>query len=439
MTGRRIAALAALALLSVSCAGDGDATSPQASTPPSTGTGSTTTTTLVPPTPTDPPEIPRPVIGDLDLPCGTVDDVELDPGPGVDDESIVIGTGNDRGGLATFDAGRGLTEAVAALADHCNGLGGLAAREIVVVDFDAAGVETAERIVEACAQVHAMVGFRYLEGLLAAATAAECALPLVPAPASSLGTQVRLHGHLAALFGAPLEAGSVALVGPDTVSGVLARQQRAAALVGDGSPFPLTVTADLGYPVDVPPDWSGIVGAVRFSGAGAVHIDGGCEHAVVPFLRTAREAGWDPVVVATVSAYDDACLADPELVTRLLVELPILPFEDGEAAPATLIHQEILSLTGAPLTGDALLAASAFWKWAVAVDRCGSALDRACVDRQAGLVDNWTAGGLHPAVGADGSAEPCAIVLGAPEGEWTRLLPTEPGTYECNPDWAVAP
>ena len=69
------------------------------------------------PPPTDPPEVPRPLIGDLEIPCGLVEEAGLAGVPGVGPEAITIGTGNDRGGLATFDAGRGLSEAVAALAE----------------------------------------------------------------------------------------------------------------------------------------------------------------------------------------------------------------------------------------------------------------------------------------------------------------------------------
>ncbi|NIW30887.1 MAG: hypothetical protein GWN25_28305 [Actinobacteria bacterium] len=226
------------------------------------------------------------------------------------------------------------------------------------------------------------------------------------------------------------------LVRPDTRSAALDSERRTLALAE--APVPVTVVGDVAYPVDRVADWDLVVGTARASGAGLVHLEGGCDHAVVPFLSIAAAAGWEPIVVTGPAAYDPACLAASELTGRLLVEVPFLPYEDGDAAPVTAEHAGFLDALGGPRTGDALLAASAFWRWVTAAAACGTDLDRECLADQAATIDAWTGAGLHPAVGLDGSMEPCVVVLGVEDGEFVRRLPTEPGTYDCTPEWSVS-
>lgn len=431
----RFAVLLVVGMIAAACSDTDAGPDPGGSdVAPSTTAGTVTASTLVPPVPTDPPEIDRPMIGELEIPCGVHDSVDLAAMPGVDDESITVGTGNDRGGTATFNAGRGMSEAVLAVAGYCNSLGGIAGRDIVVVSYDAAVVETQQRVADACEEVLAMVGFRYLMAAEATIAAARCGLPTF-AVRSLTRSPFPLHGHFAAIFAAPAEAGLVVLVGPDTPTGAVDRQLRADAL--SISPVPIEVVGEIGYPIDEAPDWGVIVAEARATGAGLVHLSGGCDHAVVPFLEIAAAAGWGPLVLATTSAYDPSCLADPDLVGRLLIELPLLPFEDGDAAPATAAHAELLDGIGAPRTGDALMAVSSFWRWVVSTAMCGPELDRACLIETSGRIDAWDAGGLHAVEFVDGTTEPCVVVMGVDEGAFVRLLPAEPGTYDCTPDWSV--
>ena len=351
---------------------------------------------------------------------------------GIDQDSITIGTGNDRGGIATLGAGRGIGGAVVAVADHCNSLGGLAGREIVVIDYAAAVVEIDDRFAQACTEVFAMVGHRFLLAAEAASAAEACPLPDF-ASGPLLRSPFPLHGHLAAAFAAPASS-SVVLVGPDTTVSAFERLRRLAALAE--SPVPLATEGTIAYPVDRPPDWAQIVADARATGAGVVHLEGGCDHAIVPFLTAAASAGWDPIVLAGVSAYDPACLTVGDLTDRLLIELPLLPYEDGDAAPATQEHGALFDAIGTPRTGEALLAASAFWRWVVVSAECGEDHDRDCVTGGA-AVEDWTGGGLHPAMGDDETMEPCVVVMAVSEGTFVRRLPAEPGVYDCTPEWAV--
>jgi len=375
------------------------------------------------------------MIGDLEIPCRPAALVAIDDRPGVTDDAITIGTGTDRGGVAAIGSGRGVIEMVEVLADLCNARGGLLGRDVRVKEYDAAAVEAGDRVAEACEEVSALVGSVFLQVIESFVTALSCALPLYTAGAGLVPTSpFTLHGQLAALFADPANAATIVLVGPDTASAAADRADRRAA-VETGERL-LNVVGEVAYPIDELPDWNRIVGDARASGAGQVHIAGGCEQAVLPFVAVAAAAGWEPMVVTTAAAYDEACLT-VENPARLLVELPFLPFEDGDAAPATAAHAALLDRIAAPRTGNGILAASAFWRWATAVETCLPDTDRACFANFDAGQDEWTAGGLHPAIGIGGATEGCAVVLGVEEGSFVRRLPGEPGTYDCNPGWSV--
>ncbi len=402
-----------------------------------------TPTTLIPPTPSDPPESPRPTLGTMEVPCGLVDlpTVVESAEVGIDDGSIVIATGNDRGGLFAAGSGRGIPDAVEVMAGYCNSLGGLAGRDVVVVEYDAAAVEVGDRTAEQCVEASSVVGHGYLHEEEAAQIRAICALPAYPSwvPGLLSGEPFPIHGHLLALFADPAAA-DVALIGPDTPAGVAARFLRGSALAAGVGSF--SVVADIPYSVDRDPGWSTMAAQARDSGAGLVYVDGSCGIGIVPFLRAAAALDWTPIVLAGPSAYDPVCISDAAgeglAVQQLLVELPFLPIEDGDKAPVTAAYATMLGEVAAPVTGDALLASSAFWRWAAAVDGCGSDLGRRCLAEAAVTGSGWTAGELHRSYDIDGLSEPCIVLMGVADGILERRLPEDPGTYDCDPERSVA-
>ena len=379
------------------------------------------------------------------MPCGH-------PGDGTDvgleADRIVIGVGNDRGGLYAPWSATGVVEAIRVLADHCNALGGIAGRRIVVNEFDAAVIEVDERMREACDTVFALVGHAYLLDESGEATRSACGLPAFPAWGPGVGDEVPgvvsaltatplpvpVHAEVTAFVISPGDGGRVALIGPDTVGGASMRARRAFGLLTSEVPF--EVAADIGYGVDVDPDWKGVVNAARRADAGVVRLEGSCRAALLPFLRAAADAEWDPVVIAGDAAYDPECVAQATDVSfaRVIVDVPFLPLADGADAPATAAVAELFAELDVALTGDSLRAASAFWLWATAAEACGANIDRACVIEQATAIDEWTAGGLHAATDPGTSdIEPCRVLLGIEDGAFVRRLPEEPGETECDP------
>ena len=436
---RWLGSLVLVALLAAGCSGDdapadldvpGSDTAPAAATP-----DATTTTTLRPPPPTDPPDRDDPTIGDLVIPCRPVASVGLPERPGVAVDAVTIGTGSDRGGLATPAAGNGIIEMIEVLVDLCNASGGIAGRDVRVIDYDAAGFEAAERVEEACVETVALVGHQFLQEIETAFSAAACGLPLFGGGTGLVPTTpFGLHGHLVAFFDAPETAAAIVLMGPDTPAAAADRAARRQAIEVAGGA--LTVVGELTYPIGSVPDWGRLTGEARALGAGQVHIDGGCAQAVLPFVAAADQAAWRPLVVATAVAYDEDCLASAQ-PDRLLIELPFLPFEDDDAAPATAAHAALLDRIAAPRTGVGMLAATEFWRWASAAETCLTDVDPQCWATIRAAQDGWTAGGLHPPLATDGSSEGCAVVLGVENGEFVRRLPGEPGLYDCTAELSV--
>lgn len=425
---RSVAAVIAAALLAAACSGETDvADPPPVFTPAGEGTDSFAdpATTLVPPTPSDPPEIEGPSLAEFAVPCG----VDADPGdatgPGVDEGSIRIATGNDEGGRFSGQSGATMPDAVVAMAEHCNGLGGLAGRVITVEAYDAAVTEVPDVAARQCEEGLALVGYGYLQESLGTETWNGCSMPRFEGwPTDLLDAEPRpLLAHRAAALSDPA-AFSVGVVVPDTTAGRTEAEAVQAALTVAG----FTVVAVEFYPLTVEVDWPALSRRLADVGVGLIHLGGSCRGATVPLLLAGGADG--PPIVADVSTYDDACRGDAVAlgapVQKVLVQLPFLPVEDGDAAPVTQAFVEILDRFGAVATGDGLLAGSAFWEFAVAVDACrASGVSRTCLDEQRD--EEWNGAGLHP--GFDSVS--CRVVMALTETGFERVLPSEPGRFSC--------
>jgi hypothetical protein len=402
-------------------------------------TGEGLTTTLLPPTPTDPPAVEGPTIGELVLPCGRGGEASrtaIRAQIGIDSSTITIGAGNDRGGLYSFGSGRAMPDAVEVMAGHCNALGGLLGREVLVLEYDAAAVEVGVRTEAQCTEVVAVVGQGYLHADEAEAARELCGLPSFDGWINDLtiGDPVVLVGFLHAVR-SESAADRVVLIGPDTASGIRANEVRSAAI--RDSTLPVAVVASLTYPVDRAPDWDSLAEAVRAAEAGLVRIEGACASSIVPMLRAFAGDESPPLIMSGPSAYDHSCIAEAAAegvpVDRLLVELPFHPIEDKGAAPVTARYVELLAEVAVEPTGDALLAASAFWRFAVAADACGQRFGRACLAERSMELDGWTGGGLHRTIGSGDFSDTCAVILGVDGVEFERRSPVDPGVYDCDP------
>lgn len=385
-------------------------------------TSEAATTTLLPPTPTDPPAIDGPMFADRAVACGGARTSVSLTMVGVDADTITIGSGNDRGGVFAGDAGRAMPDAVAAMAGLCNELGGLNGRTVVVRDYDAAVTEVEGRAQQQCGEVAALVGHGFLDAIAGVEIWTECGLPRFPgwAPDAFGPPTLIAHGFAALADPAALTA---AVVGPDTAAGQAERVAVTDAMTAAG----FSIVLDLSYPVTSEPDWAALAAELRRAEVGLVDVDGGCGGALVPLLGALTAAGAGPYVVADHRAYDPGCLSGVAAdvpIDRLLLELPFLPLEDGGDAPSTAAYADALDRFAVEVTGDTLLAASAFWRFTEAAGRCPG-LERSCLREAAARA--WDGLDLHPV----GEEAGCRVVVGVSEAGLERVTPTRPGTYGC--------
>ena len=416
-----------LVLVAMACSEDTSPAPPEVFTPADGAGGTDLTdpdTTLVPPDPQDPPEIQGPTLADFDVPCGRDAEPPADATIGVDDEVIRIGTGNDVGARFAGSGGAGMPEAVAAMADHCSSLGGLAGRGLTVESYDAAVVEATARAQEQCGEVVAVVGAGYASVSDARLRWDACRIPVFSGwPDWLFVDQVPVEAHRFVRFAEPDAGSVVAVVVPDTDDGAAAAERLQFVLGTDG----FVVATVIDYPLTLAPNWDDIAAEIIASGAGMVHLEGPCADATVPLLTALGAAAEAPPVVITgPSSYHPSCVAaanrDGVPTDRLLVQVPFLPLEDGDDAPVTMAFAEILATYAAEVHGDALLASAAFWSFAVAVDGCAERFTRGCL---AAETDGDGAGLIRSEDAA------CRVVLGVVDGGFERILPDAPGTLAC--------
>lgn len=385
-------------------------------------------TTLVPPTPTDPPELEAPTLAGFSLPCG----VDADPtpafGPGIDIDAIRIATGSDEGGRFAGRSGATMPDAVLAMAEHCNTLGGLAGRFIAVENFDAAVTDVPDVALRQCEESFALVGFGYLQESLGIETWNGCGLPRFEGwPAALLDVEPRpLVAHRWVVLTDQM-AQVVAIVVPDTTAGRAEAEAAQVALFSAG----FTVATVEFYSPVVDVDWMAMGERILESGAGLVHLSGSCRGATMALTAALGRDG--PTIVTDVSSYDDGCRADAVAqgvpVEKVLLQLPFLPVQDGRKASVTGAFVEILESYGAAPTGDALLAGAAFWAFAAAIDACRTGeVTQPCVEERS--IDAWNGAGLHPS----GDNVGCRVVVGLDDKGFRRVFPLEPGRFSCPDD-----
>jgi ABC-type branched-subunit amino acid transport system substrate-binding protein len=404
--------------------------------------------TTIDPDELEPPPPPRSTIGDLPIPCGPSKETPAQGDtPGLTAESITIGTGNDRGGLYTALSGRGIPDTIRVLADRCNALGGINGRVVVVDEHDAAVLEVVERMQVACESNFALVGHGYLLDTVGDVARVECGLPafpawttmrpgaeaLVVAAVPSQPDHMVLDGLALAVFAAGEDGARIGVVVPATDGGLDAAARIQAAIVGAQLDIEAFVFE---YPIDRPADWGAIVASASSAGVGVVWVEGSCGSTLVPLMEAAGAIGWRPAVAGDSDLYDPYCSSvNATLVDGTILTMDVFPAEDRGSVAAVDEHVQLLRAAGIDPTADALRAASAFWLWASAMADCAEPLTRECVVANAEAVDEWTAGGLHPATDPGSWADAgCFAMVSVVNGAFERVVEGSQGEMDCEPD-----
>ncbi len=412
--------------------------------------------TTAPPAETTPPTEPAPEVpmfGDAPFPCGPGDGANTDSGSeiGVTADSVRIGGGDDAGYAGSPGLNHEMTDTMKAFVAVCNELGGINGRQIQFDYYDAKLFEVGPVIQAACdAGTFFMVGEGWAFDVNQEETRLGCGLPAVPAYSVSAAFA---HGK-DVFVGVPnptdeVTGGVFAQVGeifPDEVTsaatlvGAFAATQESRDKVVSAAPtfgWNFVSTAIEYNPVGES-DWTPFVKQLQDAGAKLVYWSGSCLPSLQLFAQAAEANGFDVPIVTDANHYARAC-ADANTdgaLDNLYVRISSIPFEEASLNPATQQYLDILNESGGDISVLGMNTASSFLLWANAASACGAELTRACTLENLSNTHEWTGQGLHAPTDPGGNHAPsCNIILHLVGDTYERVIPTEPGTYQCDDSW----
>ena len=412
-------------------------------------------TTMAPTTAAPEPSDPAvPMFGNKPWPCGP-GDASGETWQGVDDDSITIGVGDDRGYQASPGLNAHQTAAVINFIEKCNELGGINGRQIEYINYDAAILQASTRMTEACDQVFMLVGEGFSLDQIAEPIRVGCELGAVPAWTVSVDFA---HG--------PWQVNAVPNPGDQTPMSMAVHvrqiaQDRGRDITKSGSMFGnFSATQETWYKVEATfpdfgyefdqaleydingeADWTPFIQQLKDAGVEVVYFTGSCPF----FYQFVRESAalndFDALWLADANFYDSACSAVNEsgALDNTFIRMVFIPFEEADQNPAT---QEFIDLLDEADNDQKTLlgmqAVSSFLLWATGAAACGSELTRDCVLDEIRKITEWDGHGLHVVTNPGSNEAPtCGMLMELTGTGYERALPEEPGTFDCNDDWNV--
>jgi ABC-type branched-subunit amino acid transport system substrate-binding protein len=426
------AALLCGALALAGCGGSRGSGSPGDS---SDATSSTTSATLA--------------FGDLEPPCG--------PGAatgatdqGVTDTSISIGYGDDAGFAASPGLNHEISDALRAMIDWCNEQGGINGRQLTGNYYDAAITQVNNAVADACKTEFFLVGESWALDSAQEQTRRGCGLPAVPATAVSpqfsnapLMWQavpnpverwsLSAPGQLADMF--PEKVAKAAAVFGNFAATVDTKDKVESTFPAQGWKF---VGCDQEYNLQGEADWKPFVQRLKDCGVEAVYFTGSPYPNFENLLVAAQQLDYTPIWLV------DSPFYNPQLSTwnvdgagdGVYFRLGFLPFDEATPGSATQAYLDLMKAAGDDATLGGASATSSFLLWATAAKACGADLTRECVGQQLEQIREWTGGGLHAPTDPGGNnLSDCGILMVLQGTSFTRVTPTEAGTYDCDPSY----
>ncbi len=410
--------------------------------------------------------------GDLEGVCGDAPDgVEVtipDDEAGLGSDKLYLGVANDR----TSDLRPGLLkemwDASVAFAGWCNAAGGIAGKQIELVDLDGKVLNVETAMTTACTDVFAMVGGGFASDTLMfsgkdGSDFHKCKLIAIPGFAVSTdfadanGQQQAIPNpgytkpnswfrDLVKLY--PEAMANVAVVYGELPSIRINKDQ----LVATGKTVEgVNWTDEIAYPV-LGPNFDVTVQQVKSSGAEAIAFIGEPDNLSI-FMQKLRQQDYDGLVFAETNHYDPQIFsAGAGSAEGLVIRTAFHPFEEADKWPATKQMLDIFDQYGPADKKVAGLSIQSFTSWllfATAANKCvednDGAISRKCVLEQASSVDEWTGGGLHaPSFPSKDEGPVCHVLVQATaQDTWKRLFPeigsadADKEGFSCYPDGNV--
>jgi hypothetical protein len=367
--------------------------------------------------------------GDLEDVCQ--DGEGGDPGagePGIDADSIQIGTLTDKGFSFRPGLDEEMYDAAVAFAAWCNEHGGINGRELVVADRDAAYSEFNTQITAACSEDFALVGGGAVQDETDNGAREACNLPNIPgfvvsATARTAGQQVQPLPNPLDRFNAGQYA-RIAELHPDLINryGLMTSPIQSTLLVAETSRQAATVNGytEVFYreynPAGIDPATArSLVDEMQAADVQILEVVG--EPVNLGALQEAMDlVGYHPqITIESANLYDQNYLTTSgDVAGGTLIRTQFTPFELADDNPATADYLELMERYN-PDGKIALLGAQAISSlllFARSAAACGVELTRACLLEEAGSVTEWTGGGLHATQDPSaGSPSPCFTLL----------------------------
>lgn len=448
---RLLSAFVVFALVATACGKDrssspaSSAVSTTAAPTPVTGGGGTTPVTEAVPV--------GPSFGNAPWPCGKGTGANTDAGTevGVTKDSINIAGGDDAGFAGSPGLSHELTQAIKAMVAKCNELGGINGRKITYNYFDAKIFDVATAMQAACdGKNFFLVGEGWAFDSQQEEIRLKCGLPAVPTYTVSAA-----FAHAADVFqGVPNPS-------DETPAGVFVQ---IATLFPNEVKHVGTLTGNFGATIETrdklvevapaygwgfsektlesnaagEPDWTPFAKQIKASGATMVSWQGTCLPGLQLFAQAAKKEGLDVPIITDANHYTAQCAAanTDGALDKLYTRMGFIPFEEAKLNKATQDYLDMMKAANGDVALLGMQATSSFLLWATAAEKCGAELTRKCVLANMKATHSWTGHGLHAETDPGDNHPPkCNIVMHLEGTEWKRVLPKEPGTFECKDNW----
>ena len=454
-TLRISAALLTIGLLAAACGsdrGDGETTPATGSTAATAASGTGASGTGSSGTGASGTGATGEKFGDLASPCGA-GTAKGATDKGVTDTNITIGYGDDVGFAASPGLNKEIGDAVKAMVEWCNGLGGINGRQIKANYYDAKYLEVKAAMTQACTdKVFMLVAQGWAADAGQEDVRIGCQLSTVPTYSVSTAfahgpgmvqsipnpgdqTPLSMAYEIAALF--PDAIKKTALVYANFSSTLETKAKVVAAYPAAGYTI---LGCDQIYNIGGEADWKPFVNNLKACGAEVVYFAGTANPNFQNFLTAAKQVSFAPKAYITdVNFYDSSFAqwngANGGAADAVYVRMGFVPFEEADKSPATKKYLDLLAKSGGKTGLLGTQAAANFLLWATGVKACGSTVTAKCVIAEIGKRQDWTAGGLHvPMQPIKNEAPACGMLVKLTGAKFERVAPKDK-TFDCDPKY----
>jgi ABC-type branched-subunit amino acid transport system substrate-binding protein len=377
--------------------------------------------------------------------------------PGVTDTTINVGTMSDPGATVAPGLNQELFDSATTFVGWCNAAGGILGRKLTLHKWDAALLQVAAKMVQACqAPDFMLVGNGEALDATGVQQRLSCKLPEIAAfdvsaaaGSAPLSLDPLPTPNAASAIGGGLRA--LAAFDPEAIKhfGMISINQQS---IKDASNRDKAALPVLGYSLvsyqEIPllvDNWRPYVENLKSAGVQVFELVSNPDQ-LAQIYKAMQDVGYFPkYAIVNTNNYDPKLIAEGGTALNgstggVLINSSLIPFELASQYPA--VQQYVSLLQQYANAKPKSLGVNGFSAWllfAQSVKACGSNLTRTCVMDHAQATHDWTGGGLHGTAqpsNANGDASQCFVLVKAtPSGFVVDKEVTKPnsGVFNCDP------